>query len=133
MNNYVVYFAEASNGLMKIGRSSNMPRRLKNLNNMSPVLISLFHILNCENANATRKLEEEFHRRFKSKNHHGEWFRLSKVNKKEIKKYGETEEIDAPYQDLRNLRIICPECGKSVKGPRGLNSHRNFCPEIVGY
>lgn len=131
MNNHIVYFVQAPNGLIKIGRTSNMPKRMKSLNSMSPVLISLFHVITCDNSFHSRDLENKFHEKFKSKNHHGEWFKLSKADIKSIKKYDRNEEIDLPYQELKNYSIICPECGKSVKGKRGLLSHENFCPGEV--
>jgi hypothetical protein len=69
-----VYFIQAINGLIKIGRSVNINARFKQLATMSPIDLSIMAFIKTEDECA---LELELHKLFASKRCHGEWFDLS--------------------------------------------------------
>lgn len=119
MTDYV-YFIEAPNGLIKIGKSANVSKRFHALRSQSPVALYLFYAIDC-NGDA-HKVEREFHEQFAEKHHHGEWFKLTKEDKKRILFFD---------SDLSEDEIPCPDCLQYVKGKRGLISHQNFCQEYL--
>jgi hypothetical protein len=69
-----VYFIEAENGLVKIGRSDNLKTRFSDLLTMSPVRLYLRHSVCATNY---VKAESWLHSQFAAKRDHGEWFALS--------------------------------------------------------
>ena len=69
-----VYFIEAENGLVKIGRSDDISRRFADLVFMSPVRLYLRHAIKASNY---VRAERHLHNQFSMKRDHGEWFRLS--------------------------------------------------------
>lgn len=123
MAEYYIYFAEATNGLVKIGLTKNMPSRLRALRTMSPIPVRLLHAVSCDGKHP-HIVEADFHSRFAKQRHHGEWFKLTKIQKKEIMGI---ESIDIPRE--KDEPTPCPNCLKYVKGKRGLTSHRRCCPE----
>lgn len=68
-----IYFVEGG-GLVKIGRTTNLKRRLARLRTLSPVPIRLIFAVR-----STKPLEHEreLHDTFSAWRHHGEWFSLS--------------------------------------------------------
>lgn len=122
MTNYV-YFAEADNGLVKIGKAKNVRLRISSLRSSSPIPLRLLHVIDCNGR--SRQIERHFHKMFKTKRRHGEWFRLTLKEKMEITK------IDADgmrrIETLDGENPICPDCLKSVNGWRGLIQHERFC------
>ena len=69
-----VYFIEAENGLVKIGRSDNLKTRFSDLLTMSPVRLYLRHSVCATNY---VKAESWLHSQFAAKRDHGDWFALS--------------------------------------------------------
>lgn len=69
-----VYFIEAENGLVKIGRSDSIEKRYAELTTMSPVHLRLQHAIAASNYVAA---EAWLHSQFAIKRDHGEWFGLS--------------------------------------------------------
>lgn len=67
--NYV-YFIQAPNGLVKIGKSNNPKQRLKNLQHMSPVRLEMKRTIR-----GGLYLEHALHKYFKHLRKHGEWFK----------------------------------------------------------
>jgi len=63
-----VYFMHAENGLIKIGKSTDVKARLSQLQTLSPISI---RIINTPLCTAT---EAELHQRFAHLRDHGEWF-----------------------------------------------------------
>ena len=82
MTDYV-YFIEAENGLVKIGCTNDIEKRLVNLQNMSPIPLNLLLLLNCDGE--ASRIENALHRKLEKQHHHGEWFNLSDEKKKWIK------------------------------------------------
>ena len=76
-----VYLIEAENGLVKIGISSNVQRRLSTLNTASPVEL---WILAYAQPPSAAKLEKKLHNTYSDKRVRGEWFRLSHADVAEI-------------------------------------------------
>lgn len=68
-----VYFIEAANGYVKIGRSDDPSRRFQDIVNMSPVPIWLRHTVFSDNFVVA---EQTAHERFEVFRRHGEWFEL---------------------------------------------------------
>lgn len=66
----VVYFVQALSGLIKIGRTSDLKKRVESLATMSPVPISLVGYIE-DIGDAERRLHEELARH----RTHGEWFK----------------------------------------------------------
>jgi predicted GIY-YIG superfamily endonuclease len=69
-----VYLIEAENGLVKIGRTEDVERRLSSINSASPICVTLLH---SEFVKDAVEMERVLHDRFQSKRMRGEWFRLS--------------------------------------------------------
>src|SRR3972149_6878293 len=110
MSNYI-YFAEAINGLVKIGWSADLRQRMRHLRSVSPLEIRLMHCYECEN---DPKAEEAFlHSEFASWRSHGEWFKLTKKQKRAIIRRGRPPGTiairPAKYQADSDL-IPCPDC-----------------------
>jgi hypothetical protein len=122
MTDYV-YFIEADNGLVKIGKTKNVRLRISSLRSSSPIPLRLLHVIDC-NGNATR-IEKYFHDLYKSKRRHGEWFSFVMKEKKEITKI-DTDGMKG-VEMLNGEDPVCPDCLKSVNGRRGLISHERFC------
>lgn len=55
--------------LMKIGFTTNLAKRLSSLRTMSPIPLTLEWV-----RTGDRQLELAFHRHWKKRRHHGEWF-----------------------------------------------------------
>lgn len=66
--NYV-YFIQAPNRLIKIGKSNNPKQRLKDLQHMSPVHLKIKRVIK-----GGLRLEHALHVYFKHLRKHGEWF-----------------------------------------------------------
>ncbi len=77
-----VYFVEAENGWIKIGRTKAIRERFLSLRLGSPIPVHILRIFEC-NGNS-RKVEKKWHKRFASKRQHGEWFRLNERDKEQI-------------------------------------------------
>lgn len=69
-----LYLVMASNGLTKIGISRSPFGRFGELCNASPIALSLIHVSTVKNAIS---VESALHEQFRTKRHHGEWFRLN--------------------------------------------------------
>lgn len=80
---HVVYFVEASNGLIKIGTTANIEWRLASLQAQSPLPLKLL-------ATVPGKRADEFayHRLFAQHRAHGEWFQPSPSLLAEIERLG---------------------------------------------
>ena len=122
MTDYV-YFIEADNGLVKIGKSKDVRKRLSALRGSSPVRLWLLFSIDC--GGRAHQTEIEFHKRFEAKRHHGEWYRLSTKDKKAITRIGAAKRVKAKESDYKDT--VCPDCLKLVNGKRGLISHIGFC------
>jgi hypothetical protein len=68
-----IYFFRASNGLVKIGRTSEVVRRLRILNACSPLPIEFIH---CQLVYYPERVERSLHVYYKTFRSHGEWFRI---------------------------------------------------------
>lgn len=68
-NDLYVYFIKSDNGLIKIGRTENISKRLSSLRTASPVGLSLiaYQI-------GPARLEQRLHKQFKQLHSHGEWY-----------------------------------------------------------
>ena len=75
-----IYFLESSNGLIKIGYSTDIERRIRQISTMSPVPVNLI---------ATKKGSPQHERALHSAFHrsHGEWFYADEKLRQYIKKY----------------------------------------------
>lgn len=72
-----IYLIGAENGLVKIGISSNVERRIVRIRLISPVAIKLLFSIPVPNAVS---VERELHKQFSHKRQHGEWFSLSRAD-----------------------------------------------------
>ena len=112
MSDYI-YFVEAENGLVKIGRTINLERRMQDLENISPIPLRLLIAVNCDGK--ASKVEVAIHNKFGTQRHHGEWFELSEEQKQWIKRakkkiirwatWRQCEECDRYYRNHKTLWI----------------------------
>lgn len=72
-----VYFIQAENGLIKIGRSKHPEKRFRALKTCSPLKLKLLKVLDC-NRKISILLETNLHNRFIKYRVHGEWFEPGK-------------------------------------------------------
>ena len=79
-----IYFILADNGLVKIGRTENITKRVMAIRCGSPVRVRLLH---CFEVDDDVSVERSLHRKFRKKRKHGEWFALSDEDIIKIKKY----------------------------------------------
>lgn len=68
-----VYFIEATNGYVKIGRSDDPNRRFGDIVNMSPIPLCLVHTIHSANCVLA---ESAIHDKLSKYRRHGEWFEL---------------------------------------------------------
>src|SRR3990172_4719297 len=102
-----VYFIEAENGWVKIGRTQTLRQRFQSHRAASPIPLKLLCAFEC-NGDAT-KVEKEWHKRFHSKKAYGEWFRLDEQDKARF-----MSSSDWPMMDISGIAIEtmeCPGCG----------------------
>lgn len=78
-----VYFAKSGIGLTKIGKTSNLQKRIKQLEKEVQSNLEVIHTIPSDNAYQT---EQSFHKRFEEKRVNGEWFLLDELDIEEIKK-----------------------------------------------
>lgn len=73
-NSYsILYILEAENGLLKIGITNNLDRRMMHLQVNSPLNVGVVESFEVEDA---RHIESEIHKILSEENSHGEWFEL---------------------------------------------------------
>lgn len=70
----IVYLICAANGLVKIGKTSDIVRRLNTLNTMSPIDLELLGVVASDCAS---EIEGALHTKFSDKRIKGEWFALT--------------------------------------------------------
>lgn len=68
-----IYFIQCE-GFIKIGKTMHVDRRLMALQLANPMQLTLVGLIPCTSAELD-ELEGQFHRKFKSLHHRGEWFR----------------------------------------------------------
>lgn len=81
MKNDYVYVVVSSNGLFKLGLTSQVRQRVAQLKSSSPVECELLAVLKSKNAD---DLEKSLHSKYHSLRVRGEWFALSKKDLFEI-------------------------------------------------
>jgi hypothetical protein len=70
-----IYFVQGvDGGLVKIGRSADIPRRLWDLQASCPVPLRCLAVIAVEHPDGRALFEEELHCRFAEGRAHGEWF-----------------------------------------------------------
>ena len=91
-----VYVIRSDNGLFKIGVTNNVATRLAALDTASPVVLSVFAVLE---SNRARSIEAELHKRFTHLRKRGEWFSLGQDDLDFlVEKYGFISEASAVCQ-----------------------------------
>lgn len=74
-----VYILDSGLGIYKIGYSSNVQKRMENLQEGSPVKLTILHTIPVKSPGLyTRNLEKTLHELFEKERLHGEWFKFSK-------------------------------------------------------
>jgi hypothetical protein len=81
-----VYFLKGEHGYCKIGRTSDLNRRIGELRIQLPFRVELFHSIATPNP---IEIERHFHDLFASKRANGEWFRLTEEDFAEIVEHAE--------------------------------------------
>jgi predicted GIY-YIG superfamily endonuclease len=79
-----VYFIQADNGLVKIGRTKDIQQRLDHFTAKLPYKLELVHSIK---SNDSVELEKVFHEKYHDKRKRGEWFDLNTSDLKEVKKW----------------------------------------------
>lgn len=80
-----VYFIKADNGLIKIGKTKDLNKRLDHFTAKLPYRLDLIHSIKTDD---TQELEEYFHNKFSKKRKRGEWFELDDKDIREVKNFG---------------------------------------------
>lgn len=80
-NDEVVYLIRAANGLVKIGFTNNLARRLHNLNSASPLDLK---VIGCIKTAIAETIEAELHERYRHLRIRGEWFQLDDADVRDI-------------------------------------------------
>lgn len=94
----VVYLIR-SDGLVKIGRTSNLKNRLSQFRSTLPNPFELIHTIDSTDTDA---LERALHHAYGEQNHHCEWFTLSEHDIDEIVFFGtKTSKIEKRYWEER--------------------------------
>ena len=104
------YFVGAADhtGLVKIGRAIHVDSRLHDLQSGSPVLLSVWGVIEGDH-------EAELHRQFAERRKHREWFDLS---------YRAVRRISAPHVSAERL----PHHRLAMRGPSNLRSRQELDP-----
>lgn len=90
---YVYFVTTPDRDVWKIGMTTDEPcNRLMSLQTGSPVLLSIYNVLRCEDADRT---ELELHRLFRHCRIHGEWFRAT------------VDEIESAIDEHGYRRLCC--------------------------
>jgi len=95
-----LYFVEAENGLIKIGITDDLEKRLRVLQDGSPVALTLLLAVP-----GTARQEGTLHGRFIDERSHGEWFRGSARLRVFIEELRSLDSV-ALSRRLRNLKTI---------------------------
>ena len=98
-----VYFITTSSlkPYVKIGRTNNIKKRIRQLQVGNPLKIRLIGIINCSCKKISAKLERELHNKLSYKNKSGEWFFLEN---KDYSKLLECTNIENYYDISKSLR-----------------------------
>lgn len=80
-----VYLIRAENGLIKIGKTIDLDKRLEGISGMSPEPLELIYSIKTTIAKVN-KLEAQLHYTFNNSRSHGEWFDLSVSDIEYVKK-----------------------------------------------
>lgn len=102
-----VYFIVAEDvQRLKIGLSYNLDQRLKDLQAMSPIALTVLKTVRLENIYQARKTERMFHSLFESTRHHGEWFSLTQEMRDRIDSEVSGIEKKQRFYDVLEYRIL---------------------------
>jgi len=87
--NYLIYFIQSGRkGAIKIGYTSNLERRLAELQIGNPSILHVIAALPVGSEKKAINLESSFHKLFKSQHVRGEWYSSSINIKKAMDKIG---------------------------------------------
>jgi hypothetical protein len=130
-NGGYIYFLQASNGLVKIGKAYDLGNRMHSIRTISPLQIKLIHFVKTANRHTT---ELFFHKIFESKRKNGEWFELDEndldkvyqytywtapqESSKPVKVISKTEEIDLQVVDSRIVKKVPHKSNVYITGTR---------------
>ena len=105
-----VYFVSCGN-MIKIGESSNLYNRLRNLRNSNPREIKLLAKIDTPSKEAARDLESKIHAEFDEIRVHNEWFKKTRELTsfvKEAKRFGDKLEADRRRESARKMDEVMP-------------------------
>lgn len=118
----VIYIIKASNGLLKIGMTSNPRARVRSLQTGSPLHLSVAHKQSVPTPRA-RTAEKRVHYRLRHSRVHGEWFKcslekaqaeLDRICLRETQAHAESfmfEKGDGVAHLQEMVTITCKHCG----------------------
>lgn len=81
-----IYFLKADNGLIKIGRTKDLDKRLDHFTTKLPYKLELIHSIKTSDYVG---LEESFHDKYKANRKRGEWFDLDDSDIEDIRGYAD--------------------------------------------
>jgi hypothetical protein len=102
-----VYLIRAENGLVKIGCSTGIERRLMYLQTGTPHELTLLGVIETDHP---RELERQLHKRFADRRRRGEWFELSEDEIISARAYGgpmTTHDPPKPSPTTRDRAFSC--------------------------
>jgi hypothetical protein len=111
----VIYIVQAENRLLKIGRASNVVKRIAAIDRASPIPVELFHLILTNNVYA---LERELHELFADYWVRGEWFDLDEEGRQFVLAmdyvHNETDRLPKDYEwHAREYGGVCMAIGGS--------------------
>lgn len=106
-----IYLVHAANGLTKIGRATSLANRLRTLRTFSPVPLKLIYAVKLDDAIAA---ETRLHWLYQRKRTHGEWFRLTMTDCRNISATYSFRDVTRSYQNpfqrreiSNKTRVVC--------------------------
>jgi len=110
---YVYFIRSGKKGAIKIGKSNNPEKRVKELQTGNPYKLYLIAFIHCETEEGAIKLERKIHRLFKKRRMIGEWFHphINLKDVTEIKFKKREEQLDhIDPEILSHMADIMKEC-----------------------
>jgi predicted GIY-YIG superfamily endonuclease len=110
----VVYFVQANNGPIKLGMTSDLPKRLDALYSHNPHGLSVLGVIPCTTRSEALILEGDLKRQFADYRIHGEWYKPDQKLLDYVTSYTSPDELDVAPPVSSSLRSSSPPAHQRV-------------------